>query len=516
MAQAEAAQVAETFSTRGKYVAGGTAVWNQALGVVHPKLLVTGYTGGVTPDVAVDVGDGSDGAFVETRYGEFSQNGDLSGNIIRFDTTGGRELKVTEFVLEDGWFLIPVGGEELVIRSLSDVKIRGQIWCHGQNGAANSGVTGGAGGPGRCGGSAGGAGGGAPGTVGGNGGDSASPVTGGMGGFGNAGGAGGDGGGGGGWSLVTAPDAGTGFTGGVMPGRPGDSTSDPEFDTVDGAGGAGGGGGGGGSTEGGGGGGGGGGIVIIHAAQNFELGSSTDPNIGFIYANGGDGADSTGNGGDGAGGAGGSVQVFAGGQIRLYNTSGASGQAIRGFNVGAASGSGGRNWFTSVTYTGSGFYSPAEEGPVIPGDFVRYYQTPQTVETESYDLLNTLADVNSITPSPASSEFVVQWKGSSDDFVSDDTGWSTDLSVLSRKRYVKFRVTVTALSATAPTLLDSVTINFTPGLREDFDFKSAAGCAMVSSHPFGGAGRGNSMWNLIFLLLPIVFLFFARAMYPRK
>lgn len=504
VARAEAAQVRETFSSRAQLVSSGTsAVWNQALGVVHPHIKVTGYTGAATPDSVVDVGDGSDGAFVESRYSAFSLNGDVSGNIIRLDVSSPRELKVTEFVLEDGWFLVPVGSNPLIIRSLSYVKVRGQIWCHGQDGSASSGGTGGAGGAGRCGGASGGAG-GDTGSAGVKGSDSTSPVTGGLAGSFNAGGAGVGGGGGGSWSNVSAPSAGPGFTGGLGPGAPGTSFSDPEFnDSV--AGGAGGGGGGAGSTGAGGGGGGGGGTVIIHAVGDFELGSSTDSNIGYIFASGGDGADSTGNGGGGGGGGGGSVQVFAGGATIFYNTNTgtASGRALGGRNPApnaAASGGSGRNWYTGTSFSGSGFYDPAEESPVLAGDYAQFYQSAQTVETASYDLFSTLASVSSIATSPVSGDFVLQWKGSSDNFVGDDTGWSTSLAVLSQKRYVKFRVTVNASSATAPTFLDAVTIDYTPGVRGDFEFKSSAGCGTV------GGGGGGSPWNLILIVLPILFL----------
>jgi hypothetical protein len=508
-----AVQVTESFTSRQQF-SSGSAVWNQALGQVHPSIKVTGYTGAATPDTRVDVGDGSDGAFIQSRYSEFSVNGNTSGNIIRLDLTSPRTLNVTEFILEAGWFLEPVGNNYLIIRSQSDVKVRGEIWCHGQNGSVNVGAVGGTGGQGRCGGGAGGDGGSQPGLVGGTGvGPTTLPVTGGMGGFGNAGGAGGDAGGGGGWSLVTAPDAGTGFTGGIMPGKPGTSVSDPEFDFY--AGGGGGGGGGAGSTSAGAGGGGGGGVVVIHTARDFELGHPITPNIGFIYAGGGDGADGSGNGGDGAGGGGGSVQVFAGGTIRMYNANGglASSYALRGRNVGASGGAGGRNWYTSVAYTGSGFYDPGEEGPVIPGNYAVYEQTQQSVESRSYDLLNTLSEVQSITTSPTSADFGLQWKGSSDDFASDDTGWTTSVAVLSQKRFIKFRFLVTSSSATAPTYLDSVTIDYVPGTRGKFDFKAEAGCGSVGG---GGSGGGGSPVNGLWLLLPLFLLFSLRVRFARK
>ncbi len=506
---AGAAEVRENFTTLDQF-AGGTAVWNQALGVVHSKLRVLNYTGAAPPPVEVDVGDGSDGAFIQSRYSRFSQNGDLTGNIIRLNTLVHPELNVTNFILEDGWFLEPFGNNPLVIRSLSDVIVRGEIWCHGHPGQVPVGAVGGIAGESRCGGARGGDGGGT-GIDGSDGGNSTAPVTGGRGGTANGGGAGMGGGGGGSWNLTSLAGHGPGSTGvAASPGVRGSSNSDPEFDILgSGAGGAGGGGGGSGSTGPGGGGGGGGGVVIIHTVRDFELGSSGNPLIGFIYASGGDGADSTGNGGGGAGGGGGSVQVFAGGTIRMYSNSGpGGGQALGGRNPApnvAAAGGIGRNWYTSVAYSGVGFYDPSEEAPVLPGDNVKFAVAPQFVESGSYDLLNTLAEVTAVTTSPASGDFSLEWRGSSDDFSSDDTGWSTSLAVLNSKRFVKFRFTVTTSVATVPVFLESIIITYAPGTRQEFEFKSAAGCARVGS-------GGSSPWNLAFLILPLILLVAGRRL----
>lgn len=490
---AVAESVTEEFTSR-THLASATAVWNQALGTVHPTLRVTNYTAASPPPVDMSVGDGSDGAFVESRYSEFSMNGDVSGNVIRLDLSTHSELKVTEFYLAEGWVLEPVGSQPLIIRSLSTVKILGEIWCHGHDGSASSGASGGAGGAGRCGGAAGGAG-GDTGADGANGGDSTSPVTGGKGGN-FTGGASVGGGGGGSWNVTSLPGNGQNFSG--TPGDPGEkgtSSSDPEFDTV--AGGAGGGGGGAGTAGAGGGGGGGGGAVIIHAVGDFELGSSTNSNIGYIYASGGNGADSAGNGGPGAGGGGGSVQVFSGGTIRIYNTNSglAASQAVGGRNpaptVGASGGIG-RSWFSSIAYSGAGFYDPAEESPVVPGNNVKYNTSSQQVVSTSYDLHSTLAEVLSVSTSPTSSDFLLEWAGSTDNFSSDDTGFTTSVAALNGKRYVKFRFTITTTAATSPTTLDAVTIRYAPGTRDEFAFKAAAGCGRVD--------QGNP-WNLLWLVL---------------
>lgn len=506
---ARAAEVTETFSTRDKMISGGTAIWNHALGVVHSTLVVNGYTGAATPDTAVDVGDGSDGAFIPARYAEFDE-GDPTDNIILLNTNRFPVLQVTTFLLEENWILEPTGDNPLRIRSLSDVIIRGEIWCHGHDGEPPSGATGGGGGEGRCGGADGGDGGdtGQPGQ---DGDDSAAPVTGGAGGSANGGGAGMGGGGGGSWNTANAPGDGPTFvnlTGGQDPGERGTSNNDPEFDiiTLGGlwAAGAGGGGGGAGSTGPGGGGGGGGGMVIIHTVRDFEIGSATDNTIGFIYAHGGDGADSTGNGGGGAGGGGGSVQVFAGGFLRMYSNSGlAAGQAVGGRNPApnaAAAGGSGRNWWTSRFYSGLGFIDPAENLPVIPGDFAKFSTASESVESGIYDLANTLADVTAVAPSPASGDFTILFRGSNDGFASDDTGWTSSLAALSSKRYVRFHFTVRNSVATSPVLLDSLTFVYTPGTRGEFEFKSAAGCFRVDDSRGGGS---NGSWLLLF---PVILL----------
>ncbi len=493
---AHAAVVSEDFSTRARYLAGGTAVWNQALGTVHPTLEATGFSG-----VAVEpliVGDGSDGAFTPGRYEHFDRDGVITGGVIEIDTDVFDELQVTTFLLEDGYRIETVGGDPLIIRSLSDVIIRGEIWCHGHS------AVGATPGEGRCGGKRGGAG-VAAGLQGNDGEDSTAPVTGGYGGAAGAGARGG--GGGGSWNTTSPAANGPGFvnTGAVDdPGEGGASSSDPRF-TVH-AGGAGGGAGGGGTTGMTGAGGGGGGVVIIHAVRNFELGSSSDSTIGFIFANGGDGGDPTGDGGTGAGGGGGGVQVLVGGQITIYsNTAVAGAQAVGGRNqaplVGAAGGPG-RNWFSAVAagFNGPGFYDPSEELPFAAGDVV-YVSTAQSVTSTALDLSSTQAEVVSVLPSPANANFSLSFAGSSDGFVTDNTGWTTDVTLLRGKRYVRFKADTTAFVG-APVQLDAVNVTYVPGTIDQFDFK-AAGCGRVSD---GGDADFRNKWPVLFLIVPLLLL----------
>src|SRR5665213_209398 len=114
-AASQATVISETFDSRAD-LASGTAVWNQALGMVHPTLQVMNYKASFTPKV-ISVGDGSDGPFDNTTYASFSAGGDVSGNIIRIDTTIHPVLQVTHFILDAGWAIEPVGNQPLIIES---------------------------------------------------------------------------------------------------------------------------------------------------------------------------------------------------------------------------------------------------------------------------------------------------------------------------------------------------------------------------------------------------------------
>lgn len=488
--------ISETFSSRANYVPG-TAIWNQALGVIHPTLQVMNFRAGFTPR-PVEVGDGSDGSFDISTYARFSVGGDLSGNIIRLDLATYPELNVTNFHLAAGWTIEPVGDQPLIIYSLSDVIIDGDIHCEGGNGTNAIGTAPGSGGTGRCGGKNGGAGGAQFGS--GTNGDSASVgvVTGGGGGVDSNAAATVGGGGGGGWNSTSA--TGNGVNSSAPNGGLGGTTiSDPEIITR--LGGSGGGGGGGNDNVAGAGGGAGGGVVIIHAVRDFDI-------TGFIYANGGNGGSSNVVGGPGGGGAGGTVEVFVGRTINIFN-GGAASQADSGTGgtnslaVAGASGASGRSWFSSVNYNSTtGFYTPAEQLPVVPGN-VEFNSATQTVTTAAIDLLQSRAEVTALSVSPASTDFLFEVSGSNDGFVTDDTGWTTNLSSLSQKRYLKFRIAVTTSDVDDPTMLDSVNLTYTSHAREEFKLE-AAGCGRVEDHD---SGNGPSRtFPLLFLFVMLLLL----------
>lgn len=474
-------QVVETFSTRDN-LSAENAVWNQALGQVHPTLQAVSYGGG--PAIPFSVGDGSHGAFELSRYAEFSLNGDISGNTIRLDQTRFPILKVTSFHLASGWKLEPAHDLPLVIYSLSTVSIEGEIWCHGDSGTNAVGATPGTGGQGRCGGGDGGNG-GAPNANGTDGGDPAGAPAGSV-----TGGKGGDfqgatavaGGGAGSWNTTSPVFGGTNSS--ATGGGAGTSSQDPTFSQP--YGGAGGGGGSGTNTEGGAGGGGGGGAVIIHAVGEVSIGSAPTSATGVIKAYGGNGGSSNVNGGAGGGGSGGSVKIFTGGNVELYNSGNAS-DAYKGTYGTNASGEiggdpgEGRSWVASVTYntsTGTGTYVPTENGVTPGNNTIEFSESPQSVTTKAIDLLNTLATINSVTFSPASADFSYELRGSKDNFASDDTGWTTDLLAVSNKRYVQIRAIITTSNGDNPTMIDSVTIDYSPSNQNEFKFE-ATGCGTV-------------------------------------
>jgi hypothetical protein len=456
-------------------------VWNQVLGVVHPTLQVTQFMAGFTP-LDISVGDGSDGPFDHTTYAQFSAGGDISGNIIRLDTSAHPILQVTQFTLDAGWTLQPTGGNPLVIESLSTVTVLGTIDCQGGNGTAAAGGTNGTGGVGRCGGKNGGDGGPAnlPGT---NGSDAGAAVTGGIG--GNLAPVVG-GGGGGSWSAASPPTNGANSS--ASGGQAGTFFSDPQFLTV--AGGAGGGGGSGDAAAAGGGGGAGGGVVLIRAVGDVDIGATAGPPyVGYILVGGGNGGNAGGTGGPGGGGGGGSVQIFTAGALNLINADPAGASQAPGggggTNAAAAGGTGGlgRSWVSTSTFFtgGTGTYSPIEEFPVNTGQ-TEFSPSTQFVITRSFDTGGNFAQVSGVSFSPSSSDFAYQLDGSDDGFVSDDTGWTSNPAVVSNKRYLRMKFEITTSNVNSPTMLDTATLTFAQGSPGSFQFQSA-GCGRITNTP---------------------------------
>lgn len=494
----QTAVITENFLTAEQKDASTTAVWNTALGVVHPTLKINGYQAIAGPIVSSDlsVGDGSDGSFNVSTYANF---GTVVGNTITINTLDHPVLEFTNFQLDSGYTLTAINGP-LVIYSLSTVVINGTINCSGGNGSPAVGDTGGVGGIGRCGGQNGGRGG--DDQASGSGGLPLAGIVSGGGGGSYVGAALGAGGGGGGsysgnpgvvGDNSAAPATNTGGTAGN-----GLTGANPDFTILNGS--PGGGGGSGSDTEGGGGGGAGGGTVIIHAVGNVTV-----ANTGFILAVGGNGGGANGGGG-GGGGAGGSVKIFTAGNLHLdvgtdVDVNAGLGAVPAIGNAGnGGDGTFGRTWSNYSTFSGAGSESHASS--LLSLGVIEYTTASRVAVSKIYDTSSTLAQFQSISATPASPDIVLEISGSNDSFVADDTGWLAPAAIASinKKRYVKFRMTLTNSNAAVPTQLDEVQINYTPGIKEDFQFKS--GCGLVKAVPPPSSTSGG----MIFLLCLLPFI----------
>lgn len=505
--------VMESFATRDQF-SSGNLIWNQALGIVHPRLEIQGYGGGASTDF-IDVGDGSDGPFQRSTYTTFDPTANDTDKIVRINTN--KTWNFTKFELDAGWKLIPEGTSALKINSLSTVVINGEIHCQGGDGQAPTGgarLTPGNGGVTRCGGGAGGSGGQAyTGTLitaaGQQGFTPDSNISGGHPGTVTAAVTTGAGGGGGGAFSDEAGliDGRNGAGGNAIGGAEGTNFIDHTF--INPFGGAGGGGGSGSNSEAGAGGGGGGGAVFIHAVGDVTLGTN-----GFIFAHGGNGADTPGNGGAGGAGGGGSIQIFAGGNFLMQALAGVHVDARKGTpgqSLASAGTNGdggiahvGRTWIGVGTYDGANTasYLPTEDPAMFPGD-ARYEMINESVISKSFDTLSTLPAFVSIQASSNDlAQVTVEVAGSSDDFISDNSGWLAEnqIASLNNKRYLKFRLNIDNNSGTVPVTVSDITVTYSKGLLKDFEFKGAGGCGLVKR-----TGGANSGLYLLFLLLPFIF-----------
>lgn len=489
---AQSATLNEDLSTRN-YHASSTAVWNQGLGLITPVITVGSWNDGSNHTSTIDIGDGSHGDFNSSTWANFSTSVDTSGKIIYLNTTSYPIFKFKSFDLTAGWTISPSGTNPLVIYVQGNMTVNGTIQCSGGNGSSSVGTGGsavaGSGGTGRCGGAAGGNGGAIySGGVTGNGvaGSTTSVSIGGGGpGLITGAGTGSGGGGGGAWSALNIPNqAATAGTSGSVGAR-GTNSSNPAWSTSLGS--AGGGGGSGSTNEAGGGGGAGGGVVVIHVGGNMTVGSA-----GLVLANGGDGGVSPSAGGGGGAGGGGSIQVWVAGTLTLNGVgnnqisaaSGTRGSPATGGR--GSSGWAGRTWVVSKTFSNpsAATIDPSSE---LTSEGTLLYDTSANVSATSsaIDSGSTLASFTSASfVSSAAAQVTLEFAGSNDQFVSDDTGWvnSANISQLNNKRFLKFRVTINNNNAATPVTVDSLTVNYSKGEKTEFEFKSS-GCGMINSPP---------------------------------
>lgn len=504
-------------------------VWNISRGELHPTLFVEGWNdGGGASNTAFSVGDGRHGAFISSRYTEFlGGNGFIDGNTIYLDTSHYGELQVTDFILDSGWTLTPIGNEPLVIRSLNNIQIEGVINCSGQSGAdAVSDPTQTLqGGVGRCGGGQGGASvpqGVAPGATH-QGQAGGTQVTGGQGGpMGNA--SGGQGGGGGGAYIKNNagggdkpdPQDGVNPAGGAG-GAVGTIYRDDAFeDDLTGAGSGGGGGsafndaGTPGSHSSGASGGGGGGSILMYTVGEVNITAT-----GALRVHGGNGGRALAPffGGGGGGGGAGSILIFAGGDIEVNGPvsaqAGAGGTSDSGGNGG--NGAWGRTWLVEKDgFASGGIVEDPETQLNQPGEVRFLTGTAQSAESRVIDTFNSRPTLlsSSIQVSDAGASTVTLEiakcsgieSSTCEAYVASGTLEGTVLG-----RYFRLRVSLDNQSDTTPTRITSVALNFDGHKQNEFDFTGA--CARVD----GGLGF-PPLGLLVIFLMPLFLYAYARRL----
>lgn len=503
-----ASQVSETFSSR-TYWDSGTALWNQARGLLTPALVIRNWNDGSNRTSDFDIGDGRHGAFNSTTWSQIADSVDTGTNTIYLNTD--EEFYFTTFDLPASWTLEGVGSKPLTIYVQGDMTVDGTIQCSGKAGGNSTGTMAGAlagtGGEGRCGGYAGGSGGAR--YTGGSTGDghmgssaTVGTISAGAAGTTTGAGSGSGGGGGGAWSSFNIPN--TASTAGLSgtAGARGSNDVDSDWTYVQGA--AGGGGGSGSSTEAGAGGGAGGGVLIIHVGGNFTAGTT-----GLLLANGGDGGVSPSDGGGGGAGGGGSIQLWVAENLTLNGPGNNQISAASG-NIGntASGGDGGSGWAGRIWIgvVGAKFSNPlgATNDPstdLISEGTPEYVTSAVMAISKPLDTLSTLPYFSSAAFSTTGTATDIQLEvaGSNDAFASDDTGWVSDSNValIDNKRYVRFRLTLTNSNASTPTTVDSVSIDFTKGEKKEFEFQ-ASGCGWMQNQKPSGMGM-----ILILLALPL-------------
>ena len=122
-----------------------------------------------------------------------------------------------------------------------------------------------------------------------------------------------------------------------------------------------------------------------------------------------------------------------------------------------------------------------------------YTLNASTLTSAVYDSGNSSPTYNSyqVTQNvPAGSSLTLEFAGSSDGFVQDDTGWKStaQLSQLDGKRYYRFRVSLQTADRTETPVLSALSFDVTDHIQSNFNFNigSCAGATptMPVGHPF--------------------------------
>lgn len=533
-ANVNAQSFTENFSSASRRDSGDL-IWNFRAGHLHAPLTAYGWDDGLggSGNREIDVGTGEHGAFDNTTYSRFDNDGDPSNFIIQINTDDYPEgLSVSNFVLDAGYTIKPEGSLPLIIKSLGGITISGTIDCSGDPGEPLGPLgTVSSGGQGRCGGQNGGDGGSSS-TAATAGSDSAGSATGGD--PGTAGGAnGGIGGGGGGsfnFSGATPDDgedpntigANDGATAGTL------DSIDPGFGIITLGGGAGGGGGGP-STNGtndssGGGGGAGGGIILLMAYGDIQIANS-----GMVKADGGDGGGGGAagqDGGGGGGGGGGTIAIFAGGSIindrvlGVTTDGGAGGTTANIVNGGSHGGAGtpGRIWMTDQdgALAGAGSEPPYANSLVLLGDVLPREGTYTAVSDaiELYTSLPVITAVNLISQTDVNNTVTTEFSTSSEAGFTPSTWIDSSLwAGTNASRFVRFRVTIDIGDRTQlEAQLQNLNFTYDRLFQTRFDFKG--GCGLVRDSDLNKNSHGPLA--IAILLLPLLIAFILRRKLPTE
>lgn len=476
-----AGEVSEDFSTAHS-ASGTTGVWNLTNQTLHVPFVVDRSAGTVAnqENESVTIGSGSDGEFNATTANSFDLNGGAAPGTITLDTS--RIYEFTHFTLPAGTTLLGSGSSPLRLRVQGNATIDGTIDLRGGNGGdsftpaaatQNRGVA-------CCGGGVGGAGPNGVQTFATNGTSPDGTTLAGQAGTVSAAGGTDGGAGGGGGNRYAGTD---GAANAVASGAAGPAFGDETLTTL--LGGSGGGGGAGNSNvgTGGPGGGGGGGALSLQVGGNVLLSAT-----GQILVTGGNGgvlANAAHKAGGGGGGGGGSVLIYGGGTGTDNGTIDATGGLGGTAFVQGGDGGGGviRYAFSGGEFTGTGTENPPPS--LLPKPKVVYSQSSYQIVSGIYDTGSSHPHYTALVKEQtlhSGDSITYELAGSSDNFVSDDTGYvsETALARLEGKRYFRFRATLKSAHADSSPTVQKLTLQY----KNLFEF-SLVGCARASLPPSG-------------------------------
>lgn len=168
------------------------------------------------------------------------------------------------------------------------------------------------------------------------------------------------------------------------------------------------------------------------------------------------------------------------------------------------------------TWTGSGTESPLPNMPGSVGNsFGQTFYTKNAVfiQSKTLDTGNsspTYTSIDVVDSKPSGSAITYSFSGSSDNFQNDSTSYVTSdrISELSGKRYLRFKVTMTAGARTSTPEVSRLAINYTEHVQDSFVFGSSTGCAAVHAENSKGGPYSTIFFLLYLIFLPKIVSFF--------